>query len=80
MMNEKIERALLKAVEGSTATDENYISESYALSSVCHSTTANIDSRRLAELESQNSNLQRLVAELLIANQQLRERATKNDS
>ena len=80
MMNENIERAFQKDVEGSTAIDENYLDESYTLSSVCHSTTANIDSRRLTELERQNFNLQRLVAELLIANQQLREHATKNDS
>lgn len=80
MMNENIERALLKAVEGATAIDENYVEGSNALSSACHSTAASIDSGRLAELESRNSNLQRLVAELLIANQQLRERTTKSDS
>ena len=80
MMNENIERVLLKAAEGSTATDENYVDESYTYPSACHSTTANTDSNRLAELESQNFNLQQLVAELLIANQQLREHTIKSDS
>jgi hypothetical protein len=35
-------------------------------------TNTNADSRRILELELQNARLQRLVAELLIKNQQLR--------
>jgi hypothetical protein len=37
-----------------------------------HQTNTNADSRRILELELQNARLQRLVAELLIKNQQLR--------
>ena len=53
------------------------IEGNYVLSSAYHSATAGADDHRLAELESQNSNLQRLIAELLITNQQLRERTAK---
>jgi hypothetical protein len=37
-----------------------------------HQTDTNADSRRILELEIQNARLQRLVAELLMENQQLR--------
>jgi hypothetical protein len=39
-----------------------------------HQTNANADSRRILELEIENARLRELVAELLIKNQQLRQK------
>jgi hypothetical protein len=65
---------LLRTVGDSASVDGNYV-----FSSANHSAAVGADKNRLAELESQNSDLQRLVADLLITNQRLRERTTKGN-
>lgn len=65
---------LLKTVGDSASIDGNYV-----FSPASYPAALVADKNRLAELESQNSNLQRLVTELLIANQQLRERTAEGD-
>jgi hypothetical protein len=57
-----------------SATGENTVQSGYKdpSSSVHYRPTATSDNDRLAELEIENSRLHRLVAELLIKNQQLR--------
>lgn len=51
----------------------------YVFLSAYYLTAMSADKDRLAALEGQNSNLQQLVVELLVANQRLRERIETED-